>query len=124
MQCWDAGGAPEMDQEQQAIWFLENLDKERHGSMLTVLKNNYASGLGFPATVEAAYLIAKDWMRSNARAADLRGVIARGAAFMLADDVRVLAIVPTASTTPKKKVQPKIRADPERSRSELLFRGP
>jgi hypothetical protein len=64
----------------------------------------------FPVTVNAAYLIAKDWMISPARVADSLGVVPRGAAFMLADDVRVLAIVSPAPTPPKKKVQPKNRA--------------
>jgi len=54
MRCWEAGGAPERDQEHQTLRFLEKLDKERHGSMLTVLKNNRATGMGFPATVDAA----------------------------------------------------------------------
>ena len=66
--------------------------------------------MGFPATIDVGYLIAKDWMSFIARVADSRGVIARGASFMLADDVRVLAIVPPAPTPPKKKVQPKTRA--------------
>ena len=110
LRCWEAAGAPEMDQEQQAIWFLEKLDKERHGSMLTVLKNNRAAGMTFPATVDAAYVIAKDWMSSTARVADSRGIIARGAAFMLADEVRVLAIVPPAPTSSRKKTQPKTHA--------------
>ena len=68
---------PEMDQEQQVIWFLEKLDKERHGSMLTVLKNNCAARMGLPATVDAAHLVAKDWMSSTAGVANSRGVIAR-----------------------------------------------
>ena len=84
--------------------------------MLTLLKNNRAAGMGFPATVDAAYLIAKDWMSSTAQVADSRGVIARGAAYMLADDIRVLAIVPPSPTPPKKKVQFKARAG---SRAEL-----
>jgi hypothetical protein len=62
MRCWEAGGSPEKDQDQQAIWFLEKLDKERHGSMLTVLKNNRDACMRFPATVDATYLIAKDWI--------------------------------------------------------------
>jgi hypothetical protein len=90
-----------MNQEQLAVWFLEKLDKERHGSILTVLKNNRTACMGFPAIVDAAYLIAKNWMSSTARLVDSRGVIAHGATCMLADDVRVLAIVPPAPTPPK-----------------------
>jgi len=45
IRCWEAGGAPEIEQEQQAIRFLEKLDKERHSSMLTVLKNNRVADL-------------------------------------------------------------------------------
>ncbi len=99
MRCWEAGDAPEMNQEQQAIWFLEKLDKERQGSMLTVLKNNRVAGMGFQAVVDVAYIVAKERMCSTARVA-----------ILLTADVRVLAIVPPAPSPPKKKVQLKSRA--------------
>jgi hypothetical protein len=50
LRCWEAAGAPQMDQEQQATWFLEKLDKERHGSMLTVLENDRVAKMAFPVT--------------------------------------------------------------------------
>ncbi len=103
LRCYEAAGAPEMDEEQRAIWFLERLDKERHGSMLTVLKNNHAAGMAFPVTVEAAYAIAKDWMSSTARVYDAHRIVAHGAAFMLADEVRVLAVVPPTLSFSRKK---------------------
>jgi len=65
-----------MDIEQQAICFLEKVDKERDGSMLTMLKNNHAARMTFPTTVNAAYVFAKVEMSSNnARVADSRGIL-------------------------------------------------
>ena len=69
--------------------------------MLIVLKNNRAACMEFPATADPAYLIANDWMSSTVRACDSRGVIARGAVFMLDDDGRVLAIVHPTPLPPK-----------------------
>ena len=60
LRCWEAAGAPKRDQKQRAIWFFEKFEKERHGSMLTVMKNNRSVGMAFPNTVDAAYEIAKD----------------------------------------------------------------
>jgi hypothetical protein len=49
-----------MDKKQRPIWFLEKLDKEQPGSMLTVLKNKRAVGMSFPVAAEAALSTAKD----------------------------------------------------------------
>ena len=93
--------------------------------MLTVHKTIRATCTGFPATVDVAYLIAKDWKSSTARVRNSRGVIARVAAFMLADVLRVLVIVPLiVLLLQRRKCGPKPKRDPERSQSELLFRGP
>ncbi len=74
-----------------------------HGSMLTVFKSNRAAGMTFPVTVEAVYTIAKDWISSTTRIFDAHGIVARGATFMLADEVRVLAVAfPTPSFSQKK----------------------
>jgi hypothetical protein len=61
--------------------------------------NGRSAGGAFPESANAAYVIAKDWKSASVRAADSRGVIANGAAFMLADDVRALNVdpVPTPS---------------------------
>ncbi len=49
-----------MDGETSAIWFLEKLDKVRHGAMVLHLTNDRVDGHAFPATADEAYIIAKD----------------------------------------------------------------
>ena len=106
LRCMRGAGIPEMDGETLAIYFLEKLDQVRHGSMVLYLTNGRAAGQPFPATADEAYTIAKDWKSSSAWAADSRGIIANGSVFMLADEVRVLAITPPSSRPARKKNQP------------------
>jgi hypothetical protein len=70
--------------------------------MIVHLMHGRSAGGAFPETVDAAYSIAKDWKSNSARVSDSRGIIARGAAFMLADDVRALVNAPAASVEPRK----------------------
>jgi hypothetical protein len=95
----EIAGADPMSPEQLALKFLKKLDQVRHGNMFVHLMNGRSAGGAFPESANAAYVIAKDWKSASARVTDSRGVIASGAAFMLADDVRALIIdpVPTPS---------------------------
>jgi len=63
--------------------------------MVLYLGNGMAAGQAFPATVDEAYIIAKGWKSSSARVTDSRGIAAYEAFFMLANEVRTLAIVPS-----------------------------
>jgi hypothetical protein len=63
--------------------------------MVLYLTNGRVDGQAFPVTVDEAYIIAKNWKSSSARVKDSRGIIANGAMFMLADEVRALAVVPS-----------------------------
>jgi hypothetical protein len=49
-----------MDGETLAIWLLEKLDQDRHGSMVLYLTNGRAAGQAFPATADEAYTIANE----------------------------------------------------------------
>ena len=98
---------PEMDGKTSAIWFLEKLDQARHGAMVLYLTNGRIAGQTFPATAGEAYIIAKDWKSSSARVADSRGIIANGAIFMLADEVRALAVVPSP-VAPNRRPRPAV----------------
>ena len=94
LRCMRGAQIPDMDGEASAIWFLEKLDQVWHGAMVLSLTNGRAAGQAFPATADEAYIIAKDWRSSSARVADSRGIMANGAVFMLADEVRALVISP------------------------------
>ena len=63
--------------------------------MALYLTNGMDAGQAFPATADEAYIIAKKWKSSSARLAASRGLITNGAIFMLADEVRALAIAPS-----------------------------
>ncbi len=63
--------------------------------MVLNLNNGRAVGQVFPPTADKAYIIANDWKSSSARVAHSRETIASGAVFMLTDEVRALAIVPS-----------------------------
>ena len=108
VRCMRGANIPEMDGETSAIWFLEKLDQVRHGAMVLYLTNGRVAGQAFPATADEAYIIAKDWKSSSARIADSRGIIANGAIFMLADEVRVLAVVPSP-VAPNRRPRPAVR---------------
>jgi hypothetical protein len=95
----------EMDGETSAIWFVEELHQVRHGAMVLYLTNGRADGQALTATVEEAYIIAKHWKSCSARVVDLCGIMADGAVFMLADEVRALAIIPS-HIAPNQKPQP------------------
>lgn len=86
--------------------FLRKLDQARHGPMVVQLSNNKASGGAFPATVDAAYDLAREWTSSTKPIGKSGGAIT-GAAYLLADDVRVL-IAPTdrTSVVPKQRQEP------------------
>lgn len=87
-------------QERLALKFLKKLDPVRHGRMVSQLNNNQMAGMpGFPTTVQQAYNLAKDW-KSDVRLTDSRGAVSTGAAFILADDMRVL-IAPVKKLAPK-----------------------
>jgi hypothetical protein len=60
--------------------------------MLVQLLNDRSAGGAFPASANDAYEVAKDWRSASLRATDSRGIVASGAAFMLADDVRALVV--------------------------------
>ncbi len=92
----------EMDGEPSAIWLLEKLDQARHGAMVLYLTNGMVVGQAFPATADEAYIIVKDWKSLSARVADSRGIIAIGIVFMLADEVRALAIGPSPVASNRK----------------------
>ncbi len=87
-------------------FFLEKLDQFRHGPMVIYPTNGRDAGQPFPAIADEAYTIAKEWKSFTAWAADSRGINANGSIFMLADEVRVLAITPSSSRMAKKKKQP------------------
>ena len=53
--------------------------------MVLYLTNGRAAVHAFPATVDEAYMIAKDWKSSSVRVADSRGIVADEAVFILAD---------------------------------------
>ncbi len=91
-----------MDPQRLALKLLKKFDQFRHGAMIVHLMNGRFSGSAFLETVDAAYSIAKDWKSTSARVSDSRGIIAGGATFMLADDVRALVIAPVASAGPRK----------------------
>jgi len=81
--------------------------------------------MGLPAAVDATYLIAKDWMSSATRVVDLRGVIPRGAAFMLADGRRARPCDYHSGTYPsKEKVQPKARVGSRAEQIRALISRP
>jgi hypothetical protein len=61
--------------------------------MVLYLTDGRAAGQAFPVTADEAYIIANDYKRSSPRVCDSRGIVANGALFMLADEVRALAIV-------------------------------
>ena len=100
--CLEIAGAPPLDPQRLALKFLKKLDQARHGPMFVHLMNGRSAGGAFPDTVDAAYAIAKDWKSSSTRVSDSRGIVANGAAFMLADDVRALVIVPPAAAAPRR----------------------
>jgi len=97
-----------MDGETSAIWFLENLDQVQNGAMVLYLTNGRVAGQASSATADEAYIIAKNRKTSSARVADSRGIIANGAIFMLADEVRALAFI-SSLVGPNKKPRPAVR---------------
>jgi hypothetical protein len=96
-----AGGQP-INPEQLALKFLNKLDQVRHGAMLVQSFNGRSAGGAFPATANDAYVVAKDWRSASIRVADSWGIVASGAAFMLADNVRALVVSPQATATTKR----------------------
>ena len=70
--------------------------------MLVQLLNGRSAGGAFPASANDAYVVAKDWISASLRATDSRGIVASGAAFMLADDVRALVVSPQATPAIKR----------------------
>lgn len=98
----EIAGAEPMSPEQLALKFLKKLDQVRHGNMFVHLMNGRSAGGAFPESANAAYVIAKDWKSASVRVADSRGVIASGAAFMLADDVRALIVDPAPAPPARK----------------------
>ena len=96
-----AGGDP-ISPEQLALEFLKKLDQVRHGAMLVHLLNGRSAGGAFPSTANDAYIVAKDWRSASLRVADSRGIVASGAAFMLADDVRALAVSSSTSSSTRR----------------------
>jgi hypothetical protein len=77
--------------------FLGKLDPIRHGTMVAHLENTQRSGGAFPATVDAAYLIAKEW-KAPATAANFRTGRVESA-FLLADEL-VFYAPPKAHAAP------------------------
>ncbi len=67
----------------------------RHGAIVRYLANDITVGRTFPLIEDEAYIAAKRWKSSSARVADSRGILASGAAFLLADEARTLAIIPS-----------------------------
>jgi hypothetical protein len=100
--CIKIARAPSLDTNHLPLKLLKKLDQARHGTMFVYLMNGRSAGRVFPCTVDYAYAIAKEWKSASIRVADSRGIVANGAAFMLADDVRALVVVPPAATTPRK----------------------
>ncbi len=70
--------------------------------MFIHLMNGRSDVGAFLEFANAAYVIAKVWKSDSVRVADSRGVIASGAAFMLAADVRALIVDLCADTFGKK----------------------
>ena len=67
--------------------------------------NGTAAGQVFPAKANEAYTIIKGRKSSSVRVADSREIVANGAALMLADKVRALAIVPSPAA-PNRRFPP------------------
>jgi hypothetical protein len=74
--------------------------------MVLYLTNGRAADQAFPATVDEAYTIAKNWKDYIVRAADFRGIIVNGSVLMLADKVRALVVTSSSSRPARKKNQP------------------
>ncbi len=94
--------------------------------MIVHLMNGRSAGGAFPETVDAAYSIVNDWKSTSARVSDPRGIIAGGAAFMLADDVRALVIAPAASVGQRKSAAktPSRGNAPSVNRERVRFASP
>jgi hypothetical protein len=96
-----AGGYP-ISPEQLALKFLYKLYQVRNGAMLVQLLNGLSAGGAFLVTANDTYIVAKDWTSASLRVADSRSIVASGAAFVRADDVRTLTISSLTSSSPKR----------------------
>lgn len=99
-----SAGAPAIEPDRLVLKFLRKLDQARHGPMVVQLTNTQAAGGAFPATVEAAYNLAREWT-STTKPAGKNGGTVTGAAFLLADDIRVLIAPPVRASVKPKPVQ-------------------
>ncbi len=72
---------PEVEGEASAIYLLEKLYQVPHGAMMLYLTNVRAARNAFPATIDEAYTILKEWKSFSAQVVDSHGVIATGVVF-------------------------------------------
>lgn len=85
-------GAADIPQDQLVLKFLGKLDPARHGNMVVELENGQRNGNPFPASVEAAYQLAKDWRTTATSKNSPRGAVL-GSALILTDE-QVFVVAP------------------------------
>ena len=82
----EAAGVPPREESLKAAYFLDKLDKQRHGQMLVQLRNRALLGEPYPQTVQEAYVLASTW-RASVASGDAGGDDGTGI-FILSDEVR------------------------------------
>jgi len=99
VRCMWGANIPEMVGKTFGIWLLEKQNTFRHCAKTLYITNGITAGQSIPATADEAYIIAKNWKSFSTRVTDSRRIIAKGLAFMLADEVCAFAIVPSLASS-------------------------